>query len=189
MKALRWIGLALQIVGVVIAATGLWLTWREYGRDRSFWGPIVRLFRQGWAWSKERAIRLWVKLGGHRSATVHAVTGTATGTFKLSGTVRVGWASPPDIEADPSGFALEMTRRADALHETVQVLREQLAAEEKARSIALESLQSNVVTAASVNEQLTRDVAVGGIQLEAFGVFLVAVGILLQGIDLAVSPD
>lgn len=174
---------------MVIAATGLWLTWREYGRDRSFWGPIVRLFRRGWAWTKEGAIRLWVKLGGRRSATVHAVTGSATGTSTLSGTARVGWASPPDIEADPSGFAREMTRRADVLHETVQVLGEQLAAGEKARSIAIESLQSNFASATSANEQLTREVAVGGTQLEAFGVFLVAVGIVLQGIDLAVNPD
>lgn len=44
-----------------------------------------------------------------------------------------------------------------------------------------------ISSTASANERLAHDVAVGGIQLEAFGVFLVAFGIVLQGLDLAFS--
>jgi len=123
MKALRWVGLTLQVAGVVIAATGLWLTWREYGRDRAFWGPIVRLFRRGWTWTKERGTRLWVKLGGRRPATHHTVVGSLSSTWSISGSARAAWTPPPDIENDPAGFAQEIARRADELHETVQAQR------------------------------------------------------------------
>lgn len=190
MKTLRWFGLALQIVGVVIAAVGLRMTWRDYGAGRSFWAPVIGQIRRGWAWAKERALRLWARLGGRRSATVHAGTATGTvGIITVSATGRVGWAPPPDIEADPAGFAREMIRRADLLHETNQSLHERLVAEQKAHAGAVDALRAEISSTASASERMTRDVAVGGIQLEAFGVFLVAAGIVMQGIDLTVSPD
>ena len=71
MRALRWIGLGLQIVGVVIAATGLRLTWRDYGAGRSFWAPIVAPIRRGWAWTKERVIRLWKGSSGRGASAVN----------------------------------------------------------------------------------------------------------------------
>lgn len=126
--------------------------------------------------------------GGRRRSTPARSTGTV-GVITVSATGRVGWSPPPNIETDPAGFAREMAKRADLLHETVQALQERLAAEERAHMGAVDALRSEISSRASAGEQMTRDVAVGGIQMEAFGVFLVAAGIMLQGIDLAITSD
>lgn len=121
-----------------------------------------------------------------RRPRTQALAGTTTGSAKAFGklSLRVSWGPLPE----PSDAALaELHRRtldlaktqADAterLEHTLEVMRNEM--------VALTGRMDEAVTRL---EGLNRQVAIGGLHWEASGLFLVLVGLALQGIALAIS--
>jgi len=182
---LNTLGVTAQILGVVVAFVGLWKTWHEHAAGEPFWGPLVM-----WARAVSRSTATWAgrmirRLLRRRPETI-AIQGTAAATFSAFGNirVRVNWGPLPETtEAALQELhrrTVEMSDRQanaiDRLDDAIGEMRTDIAA--RATNLAAEIGRV---------ENLSRHVAVGGVQLEATGLFLVLLGLALQGMAFAVK--
>jgi hypothetical protein len=173
---LRWTGLALQVVGVIVSTAGIVDTWRDYAPpDRRFWRWLWAILRGiGWLWHE-----LWKTRPPYGSATV-MVGGPATGAG-VAGTVTITATGEVTHAGTVAEQLAALAGRIDATNARLDKVHARVETEELARQTAVTDLLTRT-------RDYTREAMVGGLHLEAFGVFLVAVGIVLQGIELALTP-
>jgi len=104
-----------------------------------------------------------------------------------SATVRVGWGPPPDPATDLAGYAAMVTQRINELHEKVQDVKQDVAAETEARKTAIRDAQTALTADIDQVRSLSRQVAVGGLRLQAVGWAFLFVGLILGGVGNALG--
>lgn len=181
---LNVLGLILQLVGVGVTAWGLARTWHEYVPGRSFWSPWLDPLRPV-------VLRLTFRLEGalrrvlHRpqNVTAHAEMAAA---LALGGRVRarVRWGPLPTDLADA---VAELDRRTRQLSEGQADAADSHADDVEDLRRADADLYRHLGGAVERLEQQDRRVATGGVQLAAFGLFVVMVGLVCQVVVAAAS--
>jgi hypothetical protein len=181
---LQLTGLALELIGLACAAVGFRQTWYEYARGEPFLEPMLRPVT-----SRARAVQNRLRKLLRRPGKPHVVQASAVSAvgFVASATARVGWGPPPDPTTDLAAYAAEVTRRINELHEKVQQQREDLAAETEARKTAIGDARAALTAEIDQVRALSRQVAVGGLRLQAAGWAFLFVGLILGAIGNAVG--
>ena len=179
------LGVASQLLGVIVAFVGFRKTWHAFAAGEQFRDPYVARARAMGRAIAARVRPILRRLLRRRPPT-QALAGTSIGSAETFGklSVRVGWGPLPE----PSDAALaELHRR------TLDLARTQADATQRLED-AVEVMHNEVVAltgrmdeAVKRLEVLNRQVAIGGLHWEASGLFLVLVGLALQGIALAIG--
>jgi hypothetical protein len=170
MNVRETLALALQVVGIVMAAVGILQTWTTYRPLREFLAPAVA----AWRWTLDKGRRL---IRRPRSVTVAgAAAMQASATMRARATVTRGPLPP---ESDLGALRDEVGRRLASLHETVQDTQHALADEREARERADQKLRDDLTQHVATLEALARTAATGGLRLEALGLGFVALGTVL----------
>ena len=172
---LFWGGLILQVAGLVVTATGVRRTWREFAAE-PFWSPVIQRARGLWERIVARVRRVFRR--------PQIVFGEAAGEIRMAGTAlgRVGFRTIP--EDGPVADAItELDERTRRLLDQIADLREQ--GDEELRTLRSESRSLREEVARVVKElgEMDREVAVSGLRLEAAGMFLIALGVVFQGVS------
>lgn len=187
-EVVSWSGLALSLVGTVIAAIGIRQTWRQFHPEGArFWGPFYewtdrrvrqpaqsfgRATKQGWN-------RLWGR-AERRSITVKLGQAIETETA-MPVTVVKRYANLPDPD-DAKAFAAAVEKRFAELRGAMDRVEQGLAAQTTDREKAVDELQRQLDDQHDRLRDMTQQVAISGLPLEMTGVFLVVTGTVLQGI-------
>jgi hypothetical protein len=139
--------------------------------------------------SRARAVQNWVRKLLRRPGKPQVVQLGVASEINFAGSVtaRVGWGPPPDPATDLAGYAAVVTQRINELHEKVQQQRDDFAAETKARTTAIRDAQAALTAEIDQVRALSRQVAVGGLRLQAGGWACLFVGLILGGIGNAVG--
>lgn len=180
MTITNYLGVALQVLGVVISSLGLRSTWREFADER-FFAFVIDPGREalhavvtGVVAAISRLSR-WI-FRRPRDAVVVPLTGVAAvaSVGSLSARVQFG-ALPPERDK-----ALEVLHeRTQRLMDMLMASREQVEKEAAARAASIASLHDELGAEVARLERRSAHVAVGGIQAQSLGLFLVAIGLVL----------
>jgi hypothetical protein len=180
----QWTGAALELLGLACAAVGFRQTWYEYARGERFLEPMLRPIA-----SRARAVQNWLRKLLRRPGKPRAVQAGAAAAIGIAGSVtaRVGWGPPPDPAIDLAAYADVVTQRINELHEKVQDVKQDLAAETEARKTAIGDARAALTAEIDQVRALSRQVAVGGLRLQAVGWACLFVGLILSAIGNAVG--
>ncbi|MBD8869301.1 hypothetical protein [Nocardioides donggukensis] len=164
---LTLVGFLLEAAGLIVTATGLVQTWRNFTDQPLF--PRV-----------QRA-RLWLvaKLRGPR---VHSASGTAVSTSRTT-----GWATghTPMVRGTPDETTAERLDRLEgetaklfdkAVEITTMIVESKLDAQR-----AVSDLRSDLDATEQTLTRLTRKTAVHGVQTAVTGLVLITFGVVFQG--------
>jgi len=152
-----------NLVGAAITAVGFAQTWRDFAPEgEHFWQPPIGL--------KARAVLRRLRLLRSRQVTV---SGTLSTTFSAHGSITVTMARLPGID-DPR-LQAEVQNRIDRVHAEQQAEQERAVAALQMLRHDMEAVHADLLDRIKGTESLTRNVAVGGVRLEAFGLAIVAV--------------
>lgn len=184
---LNLIGLVFQIVGIGLAAIGLWGTWHEYGpTEEAFLAPVVRslVAARRRAGTTVDAIRR--ALGRPRRQVITDVG--AIGSEAAFGTARarVQFRVLP-TELDVAAAVSELDDRTRRLSTTIADTADRIDDDLQTMRVSAGHLEDRVTTEIDRLDQQTRQIAAGGARLEAVGLFAVAVGTMLQVIGTVVA--
>lgn len=184
MNGLQLAGAVLELIGLACAAIGFRQTWYEYARGERFLEPML-----GPVTSRARAVKNRLRKLLRRPGKRQVVQAGAAAEFGFAGsaTVRVGWGPPPDPATDLAAYAAVVTQRINELHQTVQQQRHDLAAETEARQAAIRDAQAALTAEIDEVRALSRQVAVGGLRLQAVGWAFLFAGLILSAIGSAVG--
>lgn len=163
------IGVALQVIGLAVTGVGISRTWSQFG-DEPFWEFIADPARKTWRWIQTKVLRR------HKTATGEAHIVMPAPSISARG--RVGWGGLPDEVSDAIS---ELDRRTRQLLERVQDAQEGLVDGLMALRSELDWVRKEVTEEVETLRDSDRQVATGGIRLEALGLFLIALGVVLQG--------
>jgi hypothetical protein len=174
----------LELIGLACAAVGFRQTWYEYARGERFLEPLLRPVT-----SRARAVQNWLRKLLRRPGKPQVVQLGLAGEIEMAGsvTLRVGWGPPPDPVVDLAGYAAVVTQRINDLHEKVQDVKHDLATEAEARKTAIGDAQAALTAEIDQVRALSRQVAVGGLRLQAVGWACLLVGLILGAIGNAVG--
>lgn len=191
LDALNLLGLALQGVGLAVTGYGLAHTWQAADPTESMLGAPLR---RAWAKVANRARHVTARLLGRRQdATIHAATGTATGSIAFTATaygmVRRGGDLPDDpsealarLDEDVRGIYGELDQHTKRTQEVAASV-----AAERQRTSALEARVEETQTTLDSTRRL---LLIDGVRQEAVGLGIIGAGILLQfivGVTTAVT--
>jgi len=179
MGPVNYAGVALQIAGLAISGVGLWRTWREFARTEDrFLGPVIDPVREAFAAFGVMA-EAFVRRALRRPRMIVAEIASAQGLVISSAraNVRVGYGSPPN---DVPEALAELHRRTQELMAMFSKVDERLAKENEDRDGAISAVRSEVDAAVKRLDARGQRIAVGGIRTQGLGVFLVALGLVLQ---------
>jgi hypothetical protein len=165
-----WAGLVCNVMGVVLAAWGIRLTWGEHS-DEPFWRPASEAGRR-----LRRCVR---RLFGRPVTQTLAVDAAVLSLSGAEARLEVKWGPLPD---DPAEQVTEIERRLHNVHRAVQDLQHNLVTERGDRESADEHLRGDMDRRLRAVESVAHSVAVSGLRLEAVGLGLVAVGTVLQAV-------
>lgn len=182
---LNALGVVSQLVGVVVAFVGLWKTWHEFANGERFLAPY-----EARAGAIAHAISVRVRSDLRRLLRRHPETiaraGTAHGTFTMSANIRgrVTWGPLP---LTTEAAMAELERRTLELQKThANTTERQDDALAEVRGDAA-TFRAHADEAIKRLEAMNRRVAVGGLRWQASGLFLVLLGLALQGIAAALG--
>lgn len=165
------IGAALQILGVLMTGVGVRRTWRKFGTE-DFWAPLKRA--AGELWSRS-ALRIRQVLHLRRSARVIAGSSALRARTALGVHPRVDFRVIPEDQNVPVSIA-ELDLRTRGLLEHLQ---QQAEDSQEVRTV-LDAVRTELDSLASDLHESDRQVAIGGIRLEAAGLLLIGLGAVLQ---------
>ena len=169
MTAGHAIGLALQLVGLLVMGLGVWRTWREFALPgENLVEPITRAGRAAWTALVQRTEALWRRiLRRPRRVEAHAEFASA-----------VGMAARLQA-SDLTSAVLELERRVGQLVDRLADVDERVQDEREADLVAVAELRERLAGAIADLEARDRRVALGGLRLEMFGLFLTALGLVV----------
>lgn len=182
---LNAVGVICQIVGVVIAVVGLWKTWREFAGGEPFMRPYQDRTTAILRTIKARGVATLNRLFRRHPETL-AYAGVAGGVSTMSSAVRarVTWGPLP---LDTAAALEELHRRTLDLSKTQADATDRHADALASLRDDLDRLTAHVDDVIAHFDALAGRVAVGGIRWQASGLFLVLLGLALQGIAAAIS--
>jgi hypothetical protein len=172
------LGVVLQVAGVVLAGAGLWQTWRQFGPPEGLL-PARRLLAEAWSGLKDLSRRVATRLGVKRKGRTEDLRATMAGAGRMSGRVRVSFRSLPSDLPVRDALA-ELDDRTRRIAEQLANLQEAIADERGQAERRHEDLADQLRATRAHLEERDRLVAVGGVRLEALGLFLVGLGLTLQ---------
>ncbi len=176
---LIWIGLIIQVVGLVVTGIGVRRTWREFSAE-PFWDPLVQRGRRLWAWITATLRRVF-----KRPRTLRAEgAGTVKAVVEVRAVGRAGFRTIPSDQPFEEAIS-ELDERTRHLLDQIADARQHYDGEFRTFRSDLGSLQDEVRRVEAELGESDRRVAISGLRLEALGLFLLAIGILLQGVALA----
>jgi hypothetical protein len=174
---LNAIGILLEVVGVAVAAIGLARTWGEFGPGDEGLVPVKQLARGARRHLAAVARRVGLKPRGKVVGMGAVVTGS--GSVKARGRMQFR-SLPADIDT-PEALA-ELDDRTRRLMTIVSDVRDATVDEKERAEAREDGLAEELETATQHLESQDRRVAIGGVRLEALGLFLVALGLLMQAV-------
>jgi hypothetical protein len=169
--ALSHVGYSLELLGLAVAAFGMWRSWKVNAQGAVFWPAWMRA-------AYFKVVRLWGRkprpmAGGPSSGVMQvAEEGDTAGAF--------GRVSSPDATMDERIYRLEVD--VDRLRTESEKLTGQQQALGRALHGAVESLRSEITSAQQAIERQLSAQTVADLRPAAFGVALAAFGLLLQWI-------
>jgi hypothetical protein len=167
-------GSTLQVVGVCFAALGIHEVRKSWTDRPGISGTLKRRAKTVGRWVRGKLARTFPSLGEH----VTVYPGTANATFSVSAK-DIGKVSPPPVPADPAGRVGWLIDRVQELWERTD--RTSAASEGLAAAWETDRQQMTDEFArlkADVRSKLS-ELAGGGLRLQAWGVGLLLLGILL----------
>ncbi len=185
--ALNLVGLVFQFVGIGLAAIGLWNTWHEYGpADEVFLAPLLRAL----AATRRRVVRtvdaIRRALGRPRRQVITGVGGIASGAAFGTARVRAQFRILP-TELDIAEAISELDDRTRRLSTTIADTADRIDHDVQTVRGSVGQLQDRLTNEIERLDQLTRHIAAGGARLEAAGLFIIAIGTMLQVVGTLVA--
>jgi hypothetical protein len=164
----------LQIVGIVVMAIGVWRTWQEFGPP----GAIRAAIGRTWARLGEAARALWRRVRRRRAVTITGAGAVHVRAAAFDARARIGY--PPVDLADLSSAVSLLSRQVSEIGERLGDTQEHAHDEGKAWRKATADLAEQLDR--EVQELKVRDqtVALEGILWETAGLFITAIGLVLQ---------
>jgi len=178
MTVLNYVGVALQLAGVLISAAGLVATWREFAPpgERFFApvvDPLVLLVRTAFSWSADAARKILRRpIQGKVASVQMGATVTATGSLGMTVTIA-------PLPQDTRAALVALHERAQMLTDMLMDTRGRIEEEFAARANEDERIREEQRLAVAKLESIDRSLAIGGLRTQAFGVFLTVLGIVL----------
>lgn len=176
MDWLTVIGISLQLVGALLAASGLRRTWSEWApAGEGFFDPVTVPARATWRRIVGATDRIYRRiLRRRRQVDLHGQDAIGFGDAATA-TVHVDYTPlSPDL---PVAVALgRLDRRTQELRRGLTAVEDE---QRQARSQASD-LSDRVETVADQAEALSRRVAIGGIRRAALGLILVGIGTFVE---------
>ena len=181
-------GVLCQIVGIGTATVGLWRTWREFAPEGdSFFRPVEERVKAVGQWLRATLcglVRRLLRRPPYRRAEAGVALGGG-GALSVRGRGQFR-DLPTDLDA---GSAIaELDDRTHELRTMISELRERHADDMDRAQRATADLRDELGLVTGRLDKQSRHAAVGGIRLEALGLFFVGAGIVLQGIAQIVGP-
>ncbi|WP_116952284.1 hypothetical protein [Jiangella endophytica] len=173
------IALLLDVAGLTCAAAGFAQTWHQHGTGE-LWAPWRARARDGrrraWSWVTGRLRRRrhdpWLGDGG----------GGAGGSAIARGGATAPGADARAAVTDLAAFAAVVQSRLDGLTGQVGRLETELRTERQRRDSAVRGVRAELIGEVGRVEELTKEIAVGGLRLQILGWTLVLAGVVLSGV-------
>jgi hypothetical protein len=167
-------GSALQVVGVCFAALGIHEVRKSWTDLPGIGGTVKRRAKSVGGWGRGKLARIFPSLGEH--VTVHPGTANVTTSVSVQA---IGKVLPPPVPADPAGRITWLLDRVQELWEgtdrTSAAVEGLAAARETDRQQMADEFDR---LKADVRSKLS-ELAGGGLHLQAWGVSLLLLGIVL----------
>lgn len=178
-QVLTLAGAGIQVLGAVVALAGLVRTHDEFA-DQTLRALVVE--RAQGAWGRARAFgRRLLRRPPQKVVGAGAAIG---GAGSLAARGRIGWAPlPGTLQKDIAALERRTQQLLDSLANTQERLEDTIA-DVRAE---VRAVKDHLAAADNSLEELARRAAIGGVRLEALGLFLVILGLALQGIGAAIS--
>jgi hypothetical protein len=174
MSPLGWLGVALQVGGLVLAGLGLADAWRNFGPGEPFLAPVRRSLALAGGWLARLARRVL------RRGNVVVIVGA--GELKLSGSLegrgRIGFGPLPKHDVTAAIAILE--QRTRELREAIASVDERTSGRLDASDAKAESVERRLAGEVSRLDLADRRIASGGVRLAAIGLGATAAGMILQ---------
>jgi hypothetical protein len=185
-NALTVLGYLLEAAGLGLAFYGLHRTFRQYAPGQREFDPIMK-----WLVRRRRAVHSQLRNAWHRlrrrPSSVEAHAGFVQATATLGATVRgrKGYGHPTDrtVKAVAATFH---ARTQELLTRTYDVS-DRIEDEAATRSEADEELAAKINLAGRRLDEMTRDLAIGGLRVQLVGLSLISFGLVFQGIGQAIG--
>jgi len=173
-------GTVLQVAGLGISFEGIRRAWRDWPRVAGFFEPVIVWTKARWsaAWGFVRtALNRLLRRQPSVSVTVHGAAAEAF-AFAQVGTVDKSYDPLPEGMAVESAIAT-LDERTRSLLRTFSDLENAHRKHKDVTEISLRYLRERMESHVTRLEEQDRRVAVGGLRLQAFGLFLVTVGVVV----------
>jgi hypothetical protein len=184
---LNVVGIALQAAGVLLAAWGTLRTWRDFGPEEGITEPIRRRLR-----AARRRLGAWLDgvarcVFRRRGRGVVAHAGVAQGLAMVSGHARVrkGYG----VLAKGTGVSAALQQLDDRTRELMELVNDRSDELEDGLTALRKELQESskhLEDADAALAKVAQRVATDGIRIGMFGLVLVGIGLLLQGMAVVV---
>jgi len=180
MGFVNYLGVALQVVGVVVSGLGLWTTWREFAApDNRFFAPVIDPTREVLGAMKARAGTIVRRIFRRPPKDkVIVLTGVSAVAFVGRLGARLGYG---DLPNDPQGALAELHRRTQQLMDMLGKDSERFDKEATDREADVHAMRSELAAALRRFEERSQRIAVGGLRPQFVGLFLVVIGLVMQG--------
>lgn len=180
MTPIGWMGVVLQVAGLVLAGIGLADTWRQFGPGEPFLAPVWRLLAQVRAGILRARSELYRRIRRRPRDTVVGVGAAQLriATFRARARVQFGRLAKHDA---PAAIG-ELDQRTKILMDAIADLQERVADDADASSARLGAIDARLSSEVARLESVDREIAVGGVRLEALGLVIVAGGTMLQAL-------
>ncbi|WP_049650391.1 hypothetical protein [Kitasatospora sp. MY 5-36] len=173
MTSSQWLvllGLVFQVAGASLALFGFSMTWRRHHGSEPFWAPVIRMAH----WVRDRAVAAGarVKLIVFRllRRPVHRLVHAEDAAVAVDAALGLKVTRAP-VPAELAALAKGL---AD-LAAVVDLQRED-------NRIEHERMRSELADHSARLARTTRELAIGGLRLQVWGVLLITAGALLAGI-------
>lgn len=170
MELLSWIGVGLQVVGLVVTGFGIAATWREFATE-SLFEPIAVPSRRVWAWVKSRLLG--------RPVPVPEASGRLPLTVSATGRGFAPFRTLPKDQMVAESIS-ELDERTRDLLKQLKSLDGRMTDEAKALRAEIDSARRTIETELETLRHSDREVATSGIRWEATGLALVALGVVFH---------
>ena len=166
-SALMGFGFLFEFIGLVVAACGLFHTWHDNAGGRPFF----------WAWVGRVSAWVSVKVF-HHEPRQHEAQASVTNTWGLSVSVDQAKRLSDDMTSAEKFEAIQ-TNAIKALEFAAEA-RDAVSQEKRDRTAAISELASQINNTKTDVTSFARNLVVDGIRPAACGLFMAAIGLLLQ---------
>ena len=167
-------GSAFQVAGVCSAALGIHEVRKSWTDLPGIGGTVKQRAKTVGRWGRTKLVRILPSLGGQITADL----GTAKVDMSLS-VKAIGKVTPPPVPADPSGRVMWMIDRVQELWERTDRTSAAVEAFAEARETDRQQMADEFDRLKADFRSKLSELAGGGLHLQAWGVTLLLLGILL----------